>query len=79
MDDGDCSGPTVNCKNEDGSYMCTCEAGYELFAYDGFNGVNTRSGENGLKPGDVVRINHACVGESSSILSAIDHTVMKYS
>ena len=67
MDDGDCSGPTANCVNADGSYMCTCGAGYQLFAYDGFNGFHTRSEENGLKPGDILRINHTCVGKNSGV------------
>jgi len=57
-------GCSHNCTDFEGGYNCSCQPGYTLYLYDGFNGFSkTVSAEKGTKPGDVFRINHTCVRE----------------
>uniref|UniRef100_K1PSV5 C4b-binding protein alpha chain n=1 Tax=Magallana gigas TaxID=29159 RepID=K1PSV5_MAGGI len=58
VDDGGCSDI---CSNDDGSYSCSCGAGYELYAYPDFNNISLADGETGTRAGDKIRINHTCV------------------
>lgn len=51
------------CVDTDGSYSCTCHAGYELYAYPDFNNISLADGETGTRAGDKIRINHTCVSE----------------
>ncbi len=60
------SGCGQNCTNTPGSYLCSCDHGYQLFQ-NGTNDVYVEDGESGLQAGDVYRINHTCVREYRSI------------
>lgn len=49
------------CANEQGSYKCTCNTGYDLYTTDGFNGLYLDTGEDGSKPWHTFHVNHSCV------------------
>ncbi|RUS91377.1 hypothetical protein EGW08_000894, partial [Elysia chlorotica] len=49
------------CINLDGGYECACKAGFLLYRENGTGLQFLRSGETGLRPGDVLRLNHSCV------------------
>lgn len=57
-ENGGCS---TSCFEENGSYHCECDDGYELFEGDGFNGFHLPQGETGLRRGDRYFIDHTCV------------------
>ena len=49
------------CNDTEGSYECSCDPGYILFAYDGIQNYTLAHNEDGLRPGDVRRFNHTCL------------------
>lgn len=61
VSNGGCSGECIN--DSDGSYSCSCGAGYELYAYPDFNNISLADGETGTRAGDKIRINHTCVSK----------------
>uniref|UniRef100_A0A914C4L0 Fibropellin-1 n=1 Tax=Acrobeloides nanus TaxID=290746 RepID=A0A914C4L0_9BILA len=46
-----------HCMNTQGSYRCSCEEGYDLFAFDGQGGIHIKEGETGEGLFDMVRFN----------------------
>ena len=57
----DKGGCEQQCDNLDGGYSCSCEHGFLLFTVNGTGGKILPSGETGLRPGDMLRLNHSCV------------------
>ena len=50
-----------SCVDTNGSYNCTCNFGYSLYEYNGFQGLNLQPGEDGSKPWHSYHIGHSCV------------------
>ena len=50
-----------SCLDVEGSYNCTCNYGYDLYAYNGFQGLTLQAGEDGNSPSDTYHIGHSCV------------------
>ena len=48
-------------ENPAGGYTCRCEEGYVLFTGDGTEGFELALTEDGLRKGDIYRIDHTCV------------------
>ncbi|XP_070186674.1 uncharacterized protein [Littorina saxatilis] len=49
------------CNNSQGGYQCGCLPGYTLFSSEGIEGYQLAPNENGMRLGDVRRLNHSCV------------------
>lgn len=49
------------CTNIEGSYQCSCPAGYSLFVANGTQGHLIPPPEDGNYAGDVYQLNHTCV------------------
>ncbi|ELU09492.1 hypothetical protein CAPTEDRAFT_223674 [Capitella teleta] len=49
------------CNNTDGSYVCQCNPGFDLYVENGTNGFILPAEEDGLKSSDIFYINHTCV------------------
>ena len=50
-----------HCINMQGSYRCSCDDGFDLFTFDGQNGVKVKEGETGEINEDLIRFNKSCV------------------
>ena len=50
-----------NCSDIDGSYLCSCNEGYDLYVENGTNYLYIPEGETGLYWEDKYYINHTCV------------------
>lgn len=49
------------CVNAPGSYSCSCNTGFELFAQNGTAGFSIERSENGMRDGDYPQRNKTCV------------------
>ncbi|CAG5134450.1 unnamed protein product, partial [Candidula unifasciata] len=49
------------CTNKEGSFECSCLAGYSLFVFNGTQRHFIPPTEDGTHAGDVYQINHTCV------------------
>lgn len=58
------------CVNSPGSFACACNAGYQLYTQNGTSGLFLAPGEDGLKDGDLYRINKTCVRKSCPLLTS---------
>ena len=50
-----------SCVNVAGSYNCSCNYGYDLYTFNGFQGLNLQAGEDGKSPWHSYHIGHSCV------------------
>uniref|UniRef100_A0AC35U7X4 Sushi, von Willebrand factor type A, EGF and pentraxin domain-containing protein 1 n=1 Tax=Rhabditophanes sp. KR3021 TaxID=114890 RepID=A0AC35U7X4_9BILA len=57
------------CVNTFGSYECQCNQGFDLFTFDGQNGVFVKEGESATDPLDVYRFNKTCVSKKCAVIS----------
>uniref|UniRef100_A0A7E4V9J7 Sushi, von Willebrand factor type A, EGF and pentraxin domain-containing protein 1 n=1 Tax=Panagrellus redivivus TaxID=6233 RepID=A0A7E4V9J7_PANRE len=57
-----------HCINMLGSYRCSCDDGFDLFTFNGQNGVSVKEGETGEEDLDAVRFNKSCVPRQCSAL-----------
>lgn len=55
------AGCDQTCTDTMGSYTCSCAPGYALFVSSGTQGYSLARNEDGLRRGDVRRLNHSCV------------------
>ena len=49
------------CINTPGGFSCACNPGYDLFTENGTAGFNIMETENGIRDGDLFRLNKTCV------------------
>lgn len=59
------------CTNTQGSYECSCMAGYELYKSAGFNDLELYDGENGNAPWHTFYIDHSCVCKYPYVMESI--------
>lgn len=66
--DGTNGGCSTKCVNSPGSYQCACERGYDLYTANGSHSFFIPPHENGLRDGDLYRLNKTCVPKQCPIL-----------
>ena len=57
-DNGGCD---QKCQNTAGDFSCSCNVGYELYTRNGTAGFEIERSENGMRDGDMFRLNKTCV------------------
>ena len=67
VDNGGC---THKCINSQGSMSCACDVGYELFVNSTTAGFTIAASEDGMRDGDMYRLNKTCVRKMCPSLEA---------
>ena len=59
------------CSNTFGSYVCSCQRGYDLYTTPDYNDIKLLTGEDGSKPWHNFYLNHSCVCKYTLILITV--------